>query len=255
MLSGRIILHTRAEDPADPLPARVAALGGVLRAMPCIRIEPSPEPERLYAIAAELSPADLIAAGSPNALLPLAEALAARGAVFTGKLACVGKKTAEAVRARPELRARFTGPLLVPERYRAEAMAQLILQNPPQPGGQVIYPRAPEGRTVLIERLRAAGLSVQPVLSYAIGCVPAQPEDRARLEGVDAALFLSGRTLECFLQRVGPAWGKAWLSARTLAVIGPVAKEKAEALGLRVDLCPDRATQEDLLQELGRSFA
>lgn len=248
MLRRQVVLHTRAEDPADGFPARLRAAGAEPRALPCIELQPSPEPEALRAAALGLGPQDVLAAGSIAALAAVGAELEAAGRVFTGRIGCVGVKTAEALQSRPSLRARLSGPIVYPQVARAEALAERLIADPP--AGEVLYSRAPEGRTVLIDQLRAAGVPVRAVLSYAIGCCPPQADDDARLEGVDVAVFLSGRTLECFVRRFGPDRARAWLAARRVAVIGPVALERAAQLGVRVDVCPSHATQEALIAAL-----
>ena len=127
-----------------------------------------------------------------SALRPLVDHIAAPCSAVLG---CVGQKTADGIDAEPALRRLFVGPRVVPEVFRAEALADALLEHfNGLKGRRVFVPRASEGRPTLVERLQAAGAIVDEVITYRIR--PAQAPDAATwaaAQTVDAALFLSGR--------------------------------------------------------------
>jgi uroporphyrinogen III methyltransferase/synthase len=114
-----------------------------------------------------------------------------------------------------------------------------------------LFPRAPEGREVIVEALSALGARVDAVAVYRIRAAePADAAKIAELEHADVFTFLSGETLRAFLEVVPEEKARALLAKSKVAVIGPVARARAEALGIRVDFMPETATIEALVEAL-----
>lgn len=251
---------TRAVQQAGPLAALLRAEGAEPIFLPVIETRPPPDPAALEAAAAGIAAYDLVALGSINAAESLVAALEAADQVCTAPVACVGRKTAEAIDADPMLAARLTGPRIVPETYRAEALVVAIEAAFASQGGvggrRVLFPRAPEGRLVLAESLSAKGATVEALVAYRIvGARSPDPEALAAATAADAVTFLSGRTLSCWLKVVPAPHAQGILQRARVAVIGPVAAAEAERLGVRVDVVPPEATAEALVAALARSYA
>ena len=117
-------------------------------------------------------------------------------------------------------------------------------------GRAFAFPRAAEGREALVGLLEAEGATVEAVVSYRLRLGDlASAEALEAVASADVLTFLSGRTLEGFLARTGPR-GRGFLERAVVAVIGPVAKARAAELGVRVDVVPEKASAEALLDAL-----
>ena len=249
-LRGRRILVTRAEEDAASLKSALVALGAEVIAMPTIQRLPASNPEVLADAARRLPQQDMLAIGSLSALRPLVPHLTSPVETLVG---CVGAKTAAGLDDDPDFAGLFVGPRVVPSVYRAEALVDALVarHGGTLSGRRILVPRAPQGRTTLVEGLRAAGAAVEPIITYEIKPAPAPSAAQwAEVQSVDAVLFLSGETLANFVRFFDESQARAILDRTTVAVIGPVAAGKAETLGIRVDVVPAVATQEALVDAL-----
>jgi len=236
-LRGKTVVVTRAVDQAPELAALLVDRGAAVVVVPCVLIGP-PDDEKALQNAAKDGQYDWILFSSRNAAerfldaAPLAQGRARIGAV--------GAKTA----------AYLTSSGLTVDRVPAEYYAEALLASLGDVRGQrVLVPRAPEGRTALVEGLRAGGARVDAPEAYRLLPAPAPTaEERAAIARAEVFTFLSGRTLEQFLAAVPEA--RSALERAVVAVIGPVAAETARALGVRVDLVPPEATIESLVDAL-----
>jgi uroporphyrinogen-III synthase len=154
------------------------------------------------------------------------------------KIAAIGPKTAEA------LRARGVKVGLVPGEYRAEAILDEIGDVR---GERVLLPRADIARPELADGLRARGARVDEVPAY--HTVPGNPPPaafEALRAGVDVVTFTSSSTVRHFVALTHPLdYGDP-----LIACIGPVTADTARELGLRVDVVAEEYTVEGLLKAL-----
>jgi uroporphyrinogen-III synthase len=228
----------RVEDRADAVLEALRSAGGEPLLVPAMRIAPPSDDGALRAAVDHLSRYDAVVIGSVAA----AEAVAARaaGAAYSGPVFCVGAQTRRRLDADPELRAVFSGPRVVPAQARAEGLeAALRMELSPLRGRRLLFPRAPEGRLHLVERLEASGAIVDAPMAYRIAAAEPLPEARRReLASVEAFLFFSGEAVRCFLEVAGPD-AKELLEAAWVGLIGPAGAERARALGVRVDAFPE----------------
>lgn len=201
---------------------------------------------------------DLIVLGSVNAASALAQTLRAANATCSAPVACVGAKTQAALRG-PDFRDVLQGELLAPQVYRAEALVAEIQVYCGTRGGmmglKVLHPRAPEGRSVVQDRLTDFGADVHAVEAYRILAAPKpRRESVTAAQYADAVTFLSGQTLVSWMNVVPESHARAILERTVVAVIGPVAAAKAAELGVRVDVMPTEATSEALIEALQVHF-
>ena len=253
-LAGRRVLITRAEEDQAGLRTALEDLGAQVVSLPTLVRAPTDDPAHLDDVAARLDGFDVVAVGSLAALRPLAERMTV---AYRSTVGCVGRRTAEGLDADPMLASLFVGPRVVPAVFRAEALADaLVAHLGDLRGRRILVPRAPEGRPTLVDRLRDAGADVEAVTTYRIQPAPAPSSAHwATAQSVDAALFLSGETLANLLRIVPEAQARAMLARVTVGVIGPVAAERARQLGIRVDVVPDTATQEALVEAMMKRLA
>lgn len=238
-LAGRRVLVTRARAQAGSMIDAIEAAGGIAIAVPVIErsFDVDPTPVRA-ALAGRI---DAVVLTSVNAVEGVGRHLSAP---VDAPVYCVGPKTAAAVDA-----ARFTGERVVPDaEFRAESVVAAIADRWPGGGARLVLPRGAHGRELLLDELTARGFEVAAPEVYTIRGRRWTPEERERAEPADIVTFLSGRTLEALLEAFDDARG--YLERRTVAVIGPVAAEAAETLGVRVDVVPTAATVEALVEAL-----
>jgi uroporphyrinogen III methyltransferase / synthase len=251
-LAGRAIVVTRARDQAGELAEALESLGARVIELPVIEIAPVRDTSSIDQAIDRLETYDLVAFGSKNAAEAFLSRVRARGRKIERPLiAAVGAKTAR------HLSEIGLPPSIVPPTFRAEALAEAIADRfeGDLTGRRVLLPRADEGREVLIDLLTARGAIVDRVTAYELRPAPPAPEVTiGALAKADAFTFLSGKTLEFFLQVVPEAEARAFLARAMVAVIGPVAKEAADTLGVRVDVVPPAATVESLVEALALSL-
>ena len=156
------------------------------------------------------------------------------------RFACVGSKTASLVADY------VSSEIIVPDTFRGEALAAAIGEALGSLAGRrFLLPQAEQARGAVTDGLRAHGATVDEVVVYR---TVAGPKLDAPLPPVDIVTFLSGRTIECFLEIVPNA--ASVLTDARVAVIGPVAAAAAERLGVRVDVVAAEATVESLVSAL-----
>lgn len=247
-LQGHTVLVTRAPEQAGALSDVLRARGAQVLELPTIQIVPPESYAPLDQALGQASTYDGLILGSKNAAQVVVDRALQLGLHWDGPIACIGEKTAQWVRGQPEI---FRGEVIVPETFRAEALIPVLVAHfRGVEGRRFLHPRAPEGRESIGPGLWARGGRVEDVEAYLIrpAAPLADPERLAALAAVDWVTFLSGETLKAFLVVVPEA--RTYLAARKVAVIGPVAAERARKLGVRVDLIPPEATVESLVQGL-----
>lgn len=252
-LHGRRVLVTRAAEDAADLCCAIEARGGVAVCLPTIRREVPDDDSALKAAVEALPQLDGLAIGAVTAVRPLA-AYAAEP--VHGVVGCVGARTAHRIATDPVLSKWLRGPRVVPAVFRAEALVDALKTHfgGSLAGFRFCVPRAPEGRPALVDSLRAEGATVDDVITYRIR--PASPPSAdlwQRAQDVDIALFMSGQTLENLIA-ITPN-GRAMLDRVVVGVIGPVAEQRAQALGVRVDVMPAVASQSALLDAVEAHLA
>ncbi len=256
---GRSVVVTRAPTQSARFADALRAYGATPIFLPTIRIAPPADGAALAEAARHIHSYSLVVLGSVNAASALAAALKSQGQRCAAPIACVGSKTAQALRAHTQLREVLQGELLCPEVYRAEALVAEVQLRFADRGGmvglKVLHPRAAQGREIVQERLTDFGAAVDAVEAYRIvPAAPPNPETLALAQQADAVTFLSGQTMSAWNSVLPSAMAQDILRQAVVAVIGPVAAERAAALGVRVDVVPERATSEDLIQALDAHF-
>jgi uroporphyrinogen-III synthase len=160
------------------------------------------------------------------------------GAIFQGKVAAIGPRTAEM------LRSHGLAVHLVPGEYRAEAILDEIGDVT---GQRILLPRADIARPALARGLRTRGAQVDDVTAYRTvqGHPPPAAFEALRI-GVDVLTFTSSSTVRHFVALTGGLdYGDP-----LIACIGPVTADTAHELGLRVDIVAEEYTIDGLLEAL-----
>ncbi|MEL6187358.1 MAG: uroporphyrinogen-III synthase, partial [Myxococcota bacterium] len=227
-LAGRTVWITRSPEDAERLAAPLVALGARVRFIPCIHRVHHADPRVLAEIWGRVSTFDRVLVGSTSAVEPF---LSFPSPPRPAPAACVGAATAERLSA-----SRFAEHFQVAEVAdvrRAEGLVRALLDalgaGERLEGRRFLFPRAPEGRRALLTELAARGALVEDLETYRIACLEGPVADRPAPG--DILTFMSGRTLDCFLERLGEAEARRCLEASVVGVNGPVAAARAAERG------------------------
>lgn len=259
-LGGCRIVITRPREQAGELAELIAARGGEPVIWPLIRIAPPADPAPLDRALGRLEEFAWIALTSANAARAVLDRLRALGpgpaALARTRVACVGERTAQAVRQEG-------GRVhLVPGRADAAALAEELLRAGP-PGGRVLLPRSDRAAPELPQALRAGGMVPVEVEAYRTEPVAVPPDDpvlaAVREGGVDAVLLMSGSAALALAQALGPdlpAWASrpAGRGRPAVACIGAPTAAAARRAGLPVDAVADRAGGAELVEAARRAL-
>jgi uroporphyrinogen III methyltransferase/synthase len=254
-LFGVSIGIARPEEQADGIAEEIVRLGGEPVLMPLIEVRPvdDSQAEVIQAELQRLSDFQWLIFTSVNGVSEFLRHLYATGrdarALAGCQLAAIGSGTADALQ-RSGLR-----PDLVPEQFRAEAIAEAIVKVA-APGSRVLWLRASRGREVLPERLATAGILLTQLVVYENSDVDSlSPAVLHRLQ--DGSLHwiaLSSPSIARRLVELLAQGGIDLPSLRTrLASISPVTTAAAQEAGLSVVVEADEFTWAGLLTAI-RSF-
>jgi uroporphyrinogen III methyltransferase/synthase len=257
-LFGKRVLVTRPAELAGGFAQRLRDAGADPIALPTIRIAPPDDAGRLAQAAREAAGYDAIVFTSANGVGRFFDAITQAGGdarwLGRGLVAAIGPATAEA------LSARGVRADVVPGEFRGEATAEALIAalGPRIQGARILLPRAAVAREALPERLRAAGARVDVVAAYQT--LGPRDEDPQRLRDALAAgtIDVVALTSSSTVTQLVDALGKdaiALLANVTLASIGPITTQTAEALGLRVAVTARAYTTVGLLDALEAHFA
>lgn len=246
VLGGRTVVVTRPRDQADPLVRALRDRGARVVEFPTIRITPPPEAAPLRRALERVEAYDWAVFTSVNGVRHVLEELAELGrdpGVLEGvRLAAIGPSTAGSLEE-----AGLTVDV-VPEEYRAEALADALRRAGAGDGARVLLARAAEARDVLRERLEEGGAAVDEVAAYETE--PGRPQDadlerRMREGEIDWLTFTASSTVRNFVRMAGTRIGPA-----RVACIGPITARTARELGLPVHAVADEYTVPGLVRAL-----
>ena len=166
-------------------------------------------------------------------------------------VACVGEKTANYIRNSDEL-SQFFDVFEVADEAHSEGLAdKLLSQYQTIEEHCFFYPGAQERRPVLEDVLCTQGAQVLRADLYRIQTATTYTEQtHSSLAQADIFTFFSGRTIQCFLEAAGEQAGRRYLDSAVVATIGPVAAQQAREMGIRVDVTPEVASTESLIEVL-----
>ncbi len=244
-LFGRRIVVTRSREQASEFGRRLREEGAEVIEFPTIELLPPESFAPLDEAIGRLKEFGWIIFTSANGVNFFSQRLEVAGldsrALSGAKICAIGPGTAEALRALG-LRAD-----LVPGDYRAEGVVE-GLEGEDLRGVKVLIPRAERARELLPEELKRRGALVEVIPAYRTLPSKGKPEEHARLiedlkQGrIDMVTFTSSSTVENFLSAFPPCEAKELTKGVAVAAIGPITAKRAEELGLRVSLTPERYT-------------
>jgi uroporphyrinogen III methyltransferase / synthase len=225
-LFGKRVLVTRPRAQAESLCRLLTQTGAEVLVQPVIEILPPDDWAAVDAALDRMEHYDWLVFSSSNGVRFLLERLLVRHgdirALGQVKLAAIGPGTAEEL-ARYHLRAD-----LIPEEYRAEALAEALVAR--ASGRKFLLARASRGREVLAEQLAAAGASVEQVVVYrSVDLAEPDPAIRRQLDAgrIDWITVTSSSIAQSLAR-----WFGSRLRDVRLASISPVTSGVLRDLGL-----------------------
>ena len=258
-LFGRRVLVTRPREQATELVERLAALGADPVEAPLIQIVPPADTEPLRQAAASADQFDWIIFSSTNAVDAFMRVLFDGGRdvrALKGPLLCaVGSATAG------RLATYGIKVDLVPEEFRAEALASALLARGSVKDARILLPHADIGRDVVSKELTRAGAIVTEVVAYRT--IPDessrdnQSPDIYRMlldRRIDVVTFTSASAIRSFAALFGADQAADLLRHTIVATIGPVTRAAATALGVDVTIQPATYTIPALVDAIVQHF-
>jgi uroporphyrinogen III methyltransferase / synthase len=258
-LFGRRVLVTRPRDQAAALVDGLSALGAEAIEAPMIRIVPPEDIGPLHRAASEPDTFDVIIFTSANAVDAFMAVLLNGGrdlrALKGPELCAIGTGTAD------KLKEYGVNADFMPPEFKAEAMAEALMERRTLDGARVLLPRADIGRDVIAEQLRARGALVTEVIAYRTIFDDTQREGdpdvyRMLLEGrIDVVTFTSASAVRNFARVYGRDQAADLLKNTVVAAIGPVTGEAATQLGIGVTIQPSTYTIPALIEAIAAHFS
>ncbi|WP_311347392.1 uroporphyrinogen-III synthase [Corynebacterium durum] len=256
-LYGWRVLVPRAKEQAGPMSTRLAGHGAIPQEVPTISVEPPRNPQQMErAVKGIVEGRYLwVVLTSVNAVSALWEKITEFGLdarSFAGvRIAAVGTKTAAAIRElgiTPEL-------LPSPTQQNATGLVEVFPEYDEDldPVGRVLLPRADIATDVLVDGLANLGWEVEDIVAYrTVRAAPPSAEIRDMIKsgGFDAVCFTSSSTVRNLVGIAGKPHQRT-----IIACIGPMAAATARELGLRVDVQPEIAGVDELVDALAEHVA
>lgn len=178
-LSKTPIVITRPQSQAEPLAARLAALGRDARIFPLLKIQPLADTTQLTACMKGLSDYAMVAFVSPNAIDAAFSCLPQWPRGVAAAVVGEGSRLALAKHGVTNETATVLSPIDA-ERTDSETLLE-VLDLPALTGKKVLIVRAETGRELLADRLREAGITVDQVAAYRRGAPVLDAQRRQEL--------------------------------------------------------------------------
>jgi len=241
-LFGRRIVVTRSRRQAHVFATLLEGEGAEVVSLPTIAPAPPESFAAFDAALAEIGRYAWLVLTSPHGVEVFFDRLRTLGRdvreLAGVAVAAIGPATASAIAARG------LNVALMPKEYRAEAVADALVATGVS-GKRVLLARAAGARTILPERLRAAGALVDDVATYR-SVVPSDATAAPALLGgarrPDLVTFTSSSTVTNFAALFPGRALAATLAGVAVGCIGPVTASTARELGVTVDVQPAEYT-------------
>ncbi len=250
-LYGWRVLIPQTRESADGMLDLLRLHGAVPQRVPTVAVEPPRTPAQMERAVKGLVDGryQWVVFTSTNSVRALWEKFTEFGLdarAFSGvRIACVDTPTADAVRALGII------PELVSENQQSSAGLLGVFPDYDDlldPVDRILLPRADIATETLAEGLRERGWEIDDVTAYRTvrAAPPAAPiREAIKTGGFDAVCFTSSSTVRNLVGIAGKPHSRT-----IVACLGPKTAETAREFGLRVDVQPEIAQIEDLVESL-----
>jgi uroporphyrinogen-III synthase len=246
------VVITRAESQSASLSATLVAHGAEVVSLPLIQILPPLEYAALDSALRELNSFDWLIFTSQNAVAATAHRLAAldidfRGLPPAGKIAAVGKGTAEAAQS-----AGFQVAHVGQGGTAATLVHEIAFELRDK---RVLLPRSDRAGSELLPRLQRFGAAVTEVVAYRTA--DSTKVDAASREAVsvsDAILFFSPSAVHSFAGLQKSSALPALSDTVVVGAIGPITSVALRNTGLRCDFQASEPSVEEIVATLAVHF-
>ncbi len=249
-LKGKRVLVTREESQAQSLCAMISEHGGVPVLVPLLSFQRSNLDEWKDAgeKARRIQTFDWLIFTSKNGIHYFMELAKEMDLPLNRlpKIAVIGKKT-EMELDKHGLQAAF-----IPKTYVAEAFLPEFLEVIHK-DETVLIAKGDLARDYIYKGLCAWHIQAEEAIVYSNK--PPEGADACLIntlkeQAIDLFLFTSPSAVETFMRIVCEAGLQEKMQGKAVVTIGPVTKERAERLGLSVDVSPEQYTIEHMLNEI-----
>jgi len=236
-LSGKTVVITRAASQSSELRSGLEDLGARVIECPTIHIVPPTSWKPVDDAIRRMNTYNWLLFTSANAVEQFMDRMGSRRPAIP--IAVVGSSTGK------KLGEWGLKPSLVPADFRAEGLLEAFPEN--LVGTRILFPRAEVARELLPEELRRRGATVDVVTVYrTVKALVGNIGEILETERVDCIVFTSPSTIPEDLHMLP--------TGTALAVIGPVTREAALLMGLKVDIVPVESTVPALVKAIQRYF-
>lgn len=247
-LLGKKVLVTRGKEQAYDFSEKIRGAGGVPIEIPLLSFTyPNRSEYELLEEIGRVSTYDWLVFTSKNGVdffFNLFEKLPVNEQKLP-PIAVVGSKTATA------LTTRGYKADIVPNEFVAEGLIEMLKPNV-SANSRIMLARGNLSRKILVHEFEAIGVEVKDLIVYNTVANENMKEKLvSQLEHIDIVTFTSSSTVTYFLKLIGnTAAHQESFNKLVVACIGPIAKQTAIEAGLKVQICPNRYTTDDLLKEI-----
>lgn len=242
------ILITRGKKQAIGLSRAVEQYGGTPIVIPLLDFQAPQEKLPIYEHLHRLRDYDWVILTSQNGVRSFFKHLEEASIPITTipKIAVIGQKTEETLR-KFGFQAGF-----IPSNFVAESFVEEFIPKLSS-GARVLVAKGNLSRNLIAEAIRQAKGICDEIIVYET----VLPEESIaklvaglKAKQIDVVTFTSGSTVQHFWQIVQKYQLSRYIDKLIIACIGPIAKEAAVGLGLKVDVCPNVYTAEAMLHSL-----
>jgi uroporphyrinogen III methyltransferase / synthase len=257
-LSNLRVLVTRSPEQAGDLTQRLQGRGAEVIEVPVISIQPPDNWSEVDACLDRLHTYNWLIFASSNAVGYLTSRMCERGQslklLAQRKIAAIGTATLKTLETHSLIAA------FCPSRFVAESLVEEFPGYPHLTDQRILWPRTDIGRSLIADKLTAAGAQVDSVIVYRT----CEPDDSDRIaakllevihgEKIDVitlASAQSARNLSAFLKRGSQSISRIPQSVRIVAIGPETTKAAVEHLG-RCDMEANPHTMDGIVSVLER---
>ncbi|MBW2712194.1 MAG: uroporphyrinogen-III synthase [Deltaproteobacteria bacterium] len=252
-LEGKRVLVTRTAEQAEGFNQALRAAGAEPVLIPLIGFEATDNAAELDAALSVLSDYDAILLTSQNALsffLAHAKRMDEDWVAKAPPAWCVGPSTLAAASE-----AGFRAEALAEGSYDAKGMLEVLLQREDVAGKRYLMPRAEQGRDVLPKGLRAAGATVDLLITYRTVAARQEAKRLTKLlvDGeLDALTFASPSAVRFFCELISDE-ARAVAGTLWIAAIGGITEAALRDEGFDPQVVASKPDVEVLVEELAQT--